>query len=337
MKGRKPKKHLSPKARMNANKSLDVIVVGAGVGGLSAAISLGSAQLRVLVLESAKQIGGKAGTASFDGVEFDTGPSVLTMPETFDAVFAQAGLEFRSLVRLRRPEPAFRYHFPSGASLDVFHEPERTYESIASVFGIKARDEFRRYLDGAKALWSLAAPHFVLSEAPDIGALLFSSIRQLRTLSTIDPLRTLQTAIERTVQTPELRMLLERYATYNGSDVRRAPAALGCIAHIELGMGGYGVEGGMVQLVHALGQAATRVGVEIRTQQTVAGLIVRSGRIAGIRTDSGQEILAERVVVNADLGHLAETLLPPSLGKPLLPEGELSMSAYSAVYMAKKR
>lgn len=322
---------------MNSNKNLDVIVVGSGVGGLSAAISLGSAGLRVLVLEAAAQIGGKAGVVNVEGVEFDTGPSVLTLPDTFDAIFAQAGLNFRELVRLRRPDPAFRYRFPSGATLDVFHELERTCESVGSVLGTKAREEFRHYLDNAKTIWDLAAPHFVLSEAPDLGGLLFSGISRLRALSVIDPLRTMQTAIERTVQTPELRTLLERYATYNGSDVRRAPATLGCIAHVELALGGFGVDGGIYQLVLALAQAAKHVGVEIRTQEPVAELLVRSGKIAGVRTEAGSEILAGCVVANTDLGQLVQTLLPPNLGKSLAPDGELSMSAYTAVYRAKKR
>ncbi|HEY5957749.1 MAG TPA: phytoene desaturase family protein [Polyangiaceae bacterium] len=318
-------------------ETVDTIVVGAGVGGLSAAIRLGSAGLRVLVLESGGRIGGKAGMEVVDGVAFDTGPSVLTLPEVFDEVFAHAGLDFRHEVELLQSDPGFRYHFPSGAVLDVYSELPRTLDSVGSVFGARAREEFASYLKHAASIWQSAAPHFVWSEAPDLTSLIFGGLGRLLAVRQIDAMRTLKESIERLVRTPELRMLLERYATYNGSDVRRAPATLGCIAHVELALGGYGVKGGMYRLVEALGRAAERVGVEIRTNSPVANLLLGSGAIRGVRMQDGREIRSSHVVVNADVGHLKHALLPAEQAHVVEVDGEPSMSAYNAVYRARRR
>ncbi len=321
---------------MSISANHDVIVIGAGVGGLAAATYLGAAGLSVAVLEAGPRIGGKTGVAECDGVVFDTGPSVLTLRESFDRVFAAAGLDFGSEVRLRRPEPAFRYHFPSGACLEVSHDLERTLSSVENTFGRRSRDEFHAYLEHAGRIWEAAAPHFVWSEAPDLAGLLFGGLSRLRAISKLDALRPMRAAIESMVSSPELRMLLERYATYNGSDFRRAPATLGLIAHVELALGGYGVEGGMYELVLALGRAAEHVHVEIMTNEPALEVLVEDGRIGGVRTRGGR-LRAQHVVVNADVGHLVESLLPPRHAKPLERTGEPSMSGYNAVYKALRR
>ncbi len=321
---------------MSSTTQQEVIVVGSGVGGLSAAILLGATGRKVLLLEAAAQWGGKAGTALVEGVEVDTGPSVLTLPEIFESIFRAAGTSLDQQLCLRKPEPAFRYRFADAGPLDVYLEPERTLQSVAQSLGTEASRELRRFLSRSAEIWDAAAPHFVWSEAPAWHGLLTGGWAQLRAVGRIDPLRTLQASIEQTVKTPELRMLLERYATYNGSDVRRAPGTLACIAHVELGLGGYGVQGGMHELVRSLVRTAQDLGVRMVAESPVTELLWESGRVAGVRCGQ-REHRAQAVVFNGEVAALAEGLLPKDAPSSGFKETERSMSAVNAIYRARRR
>jgi 1-hydroxycarotenoid 3,4-desaturase len=309
----------------------DVVIIGAGIGGLSASILLGAAGLRVLVLERANAIGGKAGTVMIDGVEVDTGPSVLTLPHVFDEIFLAAGMRREEQVELTQPEPAFRYIYRDGTELDVFHEFERTLDSVTNTLGKRAGLEFESYLASARTIWEAAAPHFVYNQAPDLKTLLFGGPSRWGAMTKIDPFRSMKAAIFAQVASPHLRMLLSRYATYNGSDVRTAPATLGCISHVELALGGYGVAGGMIELVRALSRAATQVGVEFRLGAEVDRVLNRAGTISGVRLTGGEVIAAQTVLANTDAAHLFSDLL----GAPnAITHGPPSMSAHTGIIRA---
>lgn len=312
----------------------DAIVVGAGVGGLCSAVLLGSQGLRVLVLERADSVGGKAGSLTIDGVEVDTGPSVLTLPEVFDEVFAAAGLRRSEEIVLTTPHPGFRYLFHDSTELDVFSSRERTIESVLGTLGSQAAMELSKYLDYSKRIWDAAAPHFVFSGAPELSTLLLGGPRKWKALSRVDPLRTLGEAIDSMVKTPHLRQLLKRYATYNGSDARTAPATLGCIAHVELALGGFGVLGGMFELVRALERAARRVGVEFCLGSEVEAITTDRRGVSGVVV-RGATLRSRRVIANADVAHLVEDLLEDASG--LRRATSLSMSAHTWVLRAQRQ
>jgi phytoene desaturase len=313
----------------------DAIVVGAGLGGLAAAIHLAAAGLSVDVLEAGERPGGKMGIAVIDGVEVDTGPSVLTLPETLDAVLRAAGTSLADEVALRAPEPAFRYLYPDGASVDVFAERARTLASVAATLGPAAGDELDAFLRYAERIWRAAAPHFVTGPAPSAASLVRGGLRSLGVLPRIDPLRTMWEAITARVRSPHLRWLLARYATYNGSDVRSAPATLNCIAHVELGTGGYGVEGGMYEVARALVRAAERRGVRIHCGTPVARILVEHGRAAGVETVAGGTRRAPLVVGNADAAHVFADLLPPARTRRRA--AEPSTSGWVGILRARRR
>lgn len=307
----------------------EVIVIGAGVGGLSAAITLAAAGRRVQVLEALDRPGGKAGVVAVDGAHFDTGPSVLTMPDVFQALLQLAGMKLADHAPLRSPSPAFQYTWADGATLDILPSLEATLARVAQTFGAKAERQFASYLAYAKGLWERGAERFVRGPAP--GAHLLLSPGNLLTLASLDPFKTLSATIDARVQEPHLRALLMRYATYNGSDPRRTPATLGCIAHVELALGGFGVEGGIGALVDALALAAERLGVQIRCGMPVRALAVEHGRVVGVDTDAGH-IAAEAVVANAD----AATVFGGLIDRPAQPL-ERSTSGWTCVVRAKRR
>ncbi|MEO1338767.1 MAG: NAD(P)-binding protein, partial [Myxococcota bacterium] len=135
----------------------EVIIIGAGMGGLGAAITAASRGCSVSVFESAARAGGKAGTTTIDGVEIDTGPSVVTLPEVFDKLFRAAGSQLSDEVTLRTEEPAFRYLYPDGTVLDMHHDIEHTLESIRSTLNEKAADEMAAFLRYAQDIWRAGA------------------------------------------------------------------------------------------------------------------------------------------------------------------------------------
>jgi phytoene dehydrogenase-like protein len=278
----------------------DAVIIGAGMGGLSAAITLASQGRKVCVLEARRQPGGKAGSLMLEGVRVDTGPSVLTLIDVFDTLFRTAGATIGDMVSLIRPSPAFRYVYADGVELDVHFELADTLESIANTLGSQAKLEFEAFMKYAARIWESASQAFVYGPAPSFALVLLQSFRALGLLSAIDPLHTMKQAIESRVQSPHLRMLLSRYATYNGSDVRRAPGTLNCIAHVELALGGYGVEGGIYRLVEALVETAEKLGVVIQTQARVEEILLEKRRVKGVALENRERIEASCAIANAD-------------------------------------
>lgn len=313
--------------------SLSVVVIGAGLGGLAAAIELAASGAAVQVIEAQARPGGKAGVQTVDGVEFDTGPSLLTLPEIARALLERApgGAE---RLRLTAPEPGFRYLWPDGVQVDVFIEPERTLADVERALGRRARDELAGFLAYAAEIWAAAAPPFMFAAAPSWRRP--PGLRELASLSRIDPLRTMDQAIFARVREPHLRSLLRRYATYNGSDVRRAPATLNCIAHVELTLGGFGVQGGIFALVEALVGVAEALGVRFSYGRPARRLLTAGGRVVGVEV-AGGSLAADAVVVNADPAHLVADLLPPAHRGAVRPAPEPSMSGWTGVFRAARQ
>lgn len=307
------------------------IVIGAGFGGLAAALVLATRGAKVTVLEAADTPGGKAGRVTVDGVGFDTGPSLFTLPQVLESLLALAGTRLDEHLSLIRSSPAFRYRYPDGTCLDIEDSLEGTRQSVARSLGTTAAREFDDFLAYSEKIWRAAAPHFVYGDAPTIRSLM-TRMSALFRLPAIDAMQSMQKAIYGRIKSPHLRALFMRFATYNGSDVRRAPATLNCIAHIELAMGGYGVEGGMHAVVEALVTTCEKLGVTFQMNAPVDGVQTQSGQVTGVRTQDGTEYRADLVVSNVDPAHLMEKLLPERYQSKS--KGEASMSAYNAVFKA---
>ncbi|MFK7985953.1 MAG: phytoene desaturase family protein [Sandaracinaceae bacterium] len=309
----------------------EVVVIGAGMGGLASALALASHGHAVTVVEAESRAGGKAGVVKVDGVEMDTGPSLLTLAHVFDELFQMAGTSLRDEVGLRPLSPAFDYRWPDGTQLVTGHRYVETRAAVRDTFGSQAAEDLDGFARHAKQIWDAAWPTFVAAEAPRYSTL-FKPSRWL-SMSKIDPLRTMKDAIDGRIRSPHLRDVMYRYATYNGSDPRHSPATLCCIAHVDLEEGGYGVEGGIAALVAALVRVAERLGVMFRYDSRVVGIDVRGGRARGVELADGAMLSADAVVANADVAHVHRALLSPSASsKAGLAHGEPpSMSAWNAI------
>lgn len=315
----------------------DVIVIGSGLGGLSAAVSLAAKGLAVTVLEAAPTLGGKANIVTLDGVECDTGPSVLTLPDTLDAVLREAGTSLADEVTLLTHTPAFRYVTARGEALDLMPTLPDTLTSVAKALGEPAAAELRAFMADAAEIWELSKIAFVYGEAPSVRSLWELGPAKMAGFGRVDPFRSMWTAICNKVKHPTLRMILARYATYNGSDPRAAPATLNCIAHVEIGLGGYGVRGGVYELVRALVRVGERLGVRHRASSPVESLVVEGGRAVGVTLRGGERLDAAAIVCNADVAHLHEHLLPKAKRKVVEAPETPSMSGWTGIVRARRR
>lgn len=319
-----------------SSSQIDVLVIGAGMGGLSAAIAAAAAGLRVRVLEAAAGPGGKMGCAQHEGVEFDTGPSLLTMIDVMDRVFRLAGTTRQEHLELVRADPAFRYIYPDGVSLDIFHDLEDSVESIRATLGPVAAQEYASFMQYSRGIWEAARHNFIECEAPSFTSMVKLGATKLRQVMAIDPLRSMWASIERQVSDPHLRTLLARYATYNGSNPYQAPATLNCIAWVEQGIGGWGIKGGMSELPRALERVAKNMHVEFVYNCPVASITLdKQQRVTGLITQAGERHEARAIVANADAALVAQSLLPAQTKHDIPLPSERSMSGWTALIKAK--
>ncbi|GIM94534.1 phytoene desaturase family protein [Paractinoplanes toevensis] len=277
-----------------------VVVIGAGVGGLAAAIRLGAAGHDVEVHERAVTVGGKLAVYERDGFRFDTGPSLLTLPQ----VFTDLGLRLPALQPL---DPVVRHFFPDGTVLDSSAEHEVFLERIAGAFGTGAAADWNRLWHRAERIWR-ASWRSVLRREVTPASLAALSWR-LTDLAAIAPGRSLRHLSLRYLRDPRLRMLLDRYATYTGADPRRAPAALAAIPYAELHFGGWYLPGGLGTIGTAMVDRCTDLGVRIVTSSAITKIETSGGRATGVRSAAGRTP-ADIVVSDVDALTLYRDLLP---------------------------
>jgi phytoene desaturase len=290
-----------------------VVVIGAGVGGLACAARLAAAGHRVNVFEQAPVVGGKLGRhehRTAEGVfRFDTGPSLLTLPQAFADLFAATGSTVERELDLVRLDPIVRHIFPDGVVLDSSSDSVAFGAHIAATLGPRAASDWQRLWHRAATVWSASWRH-VLRSSVDSPWTLARLAWRMGDLAVIGPGRTLRGLGRSYLSDPHLRVLLDRYATYTGSDPRRAPAALVAIPYAELTFGGWYLRGGLGTLADALVARCEALGVKIHTSAPVARVEISGGQAIGVRMVDGARVPAEVVVANADAAAVYRDLLP---------------------------
>jgi phytoene desaturase len=277
----------------------EIVVIGAGVGGLAAAARLAAAGHRVVVHERSGTAGGKLAVHERDGFRFDTGPSLLTLPQVFADL--NLGLKPEPL------DPVVRHVFPDGAVLDSSSSHEVFLDRIGATLGAGAAADWDRFWRRAERIWR-ASYESVLRRPVNAASLARLSWR-LGDLAAIAPGRSLRGLGRRYLRDPRLRMLLDRYATYTGTDPRRAPAALAAIPYAELTFGGWYLPGGLGTLASALLGRCRALGVRVELNSPVTAIEADTA-VRGVRLESGGFVPAGVVVSNVDAVTLYRELLP---------------------------
>lgn len=282
-----------------------VVVIGAGVGGLTAAIRLAGRGHPVTVVEQLDRPGGKMGEWREAGFRFDTGPSVVTMRPVIERLFHEAGRRLEDYLELAPLHPITRYHWRDGMVLDALQDEEAMCAEIARI-NPREVDGYRRFMRYAAELHRVVSRPFLYSRQPGWRDILRLPIADALK---IDALRTMYQAIRAHFRDPRLIQLFSRFATYNGSSPYQSPATLNVIAHVEMAQGAWYPRGGVYQIALALERLARELGVELRYGSRVAKIEIASGKVAGVMLEDGARLRARAVVANADVSEVYRRLI----------------------------
>lgn len=291
-----------------------VVVVGAGLAGLSAALHLRGDGREVVVLERDQMVGGRVGTHTGPGYEIDSGATVLTMPELIADALNAVGADFTSVdppLRIHPMAPAYHARFADGSGLDVFSDPERMVAEVTRVCG---RDEARRYLRLRRWLANVFDAEFARFMNANFDSPLdlvgsATSVRDLLRLVRLGGFGRLGAQVNRRVTDPRLRRIFTFQALYAGVAPARALAVYAAIAHMDTSLGVFSVDGGMRSVARGLADALVTAGGTVRLGADVDGLEFDGRRVVAVRTVGGDRYPCDAVVLTPDLP-VVDTLLP---------------------------
>lgn len=306
-----------------------IVVIGAGAGGLAAALSLAGQGFDVTVLEKADAVGGKMRQVFPAARPVDAGPTVFTMRWVFDALFEGAGARLDDHMTLRPATTLARHAWGPDAPFDLFADIDRAADEVGRYFSAQEAAAFRNFCaEGAAMFATLKAP-FLSASRPDPFTLAARvGVSGLGALAATRPFETLWAALGQRFSDPRLRQLFGRYATYCGSSPFRAPATLMLIAHVEQD-GVWLVDGGMHAAAQGVAAAAQRCGAVIRTGAGVARIETAHGRVSAVILEDGERIACDDAVFAGDTAALPEGLLGPDAARaaPPVPDALRSLSA----------
>ena len=275
-----------------------VVVVGAGLSGLSAALHLAGRGRRVTVLERGSHPGGRVGRADLSGYRIDTGPTVLTMPDIIDETFAAVGESTADRLDLHPVDPAYRASFADGSSLHVHSDAAAMAAEIERFAGRAEADGYLRLRNWLARLYQLEFDGFIAANFDSPLSLLTP---QLAKLAAIGGFRRWEPMVRRFITDERLLRVFTFQALYVGVPPNRALAAYAVIAYMDTVSGVYFPRGGMRALPDALAAAAADAGVEFRYDATVTELERSGSRVTAVRTDTGERFPADAVVLTTEL------------------------------------
>jgi phytoene desaturase len=286
-----------------------ISVVGAGIGGMSAAARLAKQGHQVTVFENSDQSGGKCRTEWFGDYAFDTGPSLLTLPAVFRDLFLKTGKRIEHVLDISPVDPAFNYNFADGSKVTFPNlSNPKTYQEIEKSFGISASQSWRQIIERSEKMWEASRDSFIESELTSIWPLLLRK-NLINQINQISPFTSLRSLSEKLNLDPHLKMIIDRYATYTGSDPRSAPAVLLTIAFVESTFGAWHIKGGIGQLSVALEQRCRDLGVDFKFKSLVTKILVERNKVKGVVLSDGKIIKSDLVVSNSDAEYTFNSLI----------------------------
>jgi phytoene desaturase len=279
---------------------MKIVVIGAGMGGMTSAARLARGGHEVALYEASDQVGGKCRTEWIGRVAFDTGPSLLTLPAVYKDFFQRTGKPMGLVCPIETVNPAFDYRFADESRVKFANlSRKETLDGIAESFGEQASGQWDQIMRRAEAMWDVSRGPFVESELKSPLSLL-KRITFFRDLLIIAPWKSLRKHADEILKDQHLRFIMDRYATYSGSDPRRAPAVLSTIAFVEESFGAWHVKGGLGNLAVQVHERAKDVGVAFHLNSPVAQINTVNGKATGIVLASGERVDADAVIANAD-------------------------------------
>ncbi len=303
-----------------------VVVIGAGVAGLTAAAHLAKAGLRVTVLEKHAEPGGRCSVIVRDGHRFDIGPTLLVMPLLYEAEFRALGADLHERLELRRVDPTYKLVFDDSNQLDLTSDMTSMKQQLEAIEP-GSFDGLRRYLREGGRHYELVVDRMVNREfRRPLDVVSFSTLRLL--LGT-KPLINHYRNSGAFVRAARLRIAFTFQDLYVGLSPFNAPATLSFLPYTELAHGVWYPHGGMYRIVETLVDIARDAGVEFAFGSTVAEIVTRADRTQGVRLADGSRLAADVVLANADLPWVYEHLLPRDRTAEALSRKQFSCSTIS--------
>ena len=275
-----------------------VVVVGAGLAGLSAALHLAGRGRAVTVVDRAQHPGGRVGRLDIDGYRLDTGPTVLTMPDIIEDAFAAVGESLCNRLELMPLKPAYHASFADGSALDVHSDGDAMAAEVERFAGGRQADGYLKLREWLTRLYHVEFDGFIAANFDSPLSLLSPQLAQL---AAIGGFRRWEPMVRRFISDDRLRRIFTFQALYAGVAPHRALAVYAVIAYMDTVSGVYFPRGGMRALPDALAAAATHAGVEFRYGADVSTLERSGAQVTAVHTGNGQRIPADAVVLTTEL------------------------------------
>ncbi len=275
-----------------------VVVVGAGLGGLSAALRLLGAGRQVTILERESVPGGRAGLLEVDGYRFDTGPTVLTMPDLIADALDCVDERLDDWLDLQPVEPLYRAFYPDGSTLDVHSDVDAMADEVERVCGSDEAAGYRRYVDFVAELYRYEMRDFI---DRNIDSPLDLLTPNLARLAAIGGFRRLAPKVHDYLKDPRTQRVFSFQSMYAGLSPYDALAIYAVIAYMDSVAGVFFPKGGMHAVPRALAGAAEKHGAVIRYGTEVSRVETQGSRAVAVHTVDGERIACDAVVLNPDL------------------------------------
>ncbi|HET7089490.1 MAG TPA: phytoene desaturase family protein [Anaerolineae bacterium] len=307
-------------------KTKSVVVVGAGIGGITAATHLAKRGLHATVLEKDSHPGGRCDRFSREGHHFDTGPTLFVMPLVYEAEFRALGTSMHERLDLQRVDPTYRLVFGDGSQLSLTSDMSSMRAQLESMQpgGFKS---LLRYLEEGDRHYQLAMDKLVnrgFRKASD-----FVTFQNLSLLFRLKPLLQHQRNVSRYFDDPRLKAAFTFQDGYMGMSPLQAPASFSFVPYTELAHGVWYPKRGMYSVVEALTDLARQAGVEFLFNSAVERIDTKAAKARGVLLAGGHRLEADVVLANADLPYVYQNLLPQDGMSKTMSRKRFSCSAIS--------
>ena len=274
------------------------VVIGAGIGGMATAIRLACQGFQVEVFEASDHIGGKLHVNERNGFRFDLGPSLFTLPHLVEELFELAKVPIDSYFEYSKLPSVAHYFWDDGTRLVATADQDLWAEEIAGKLGESSKN-VKRYFRRAAWTYENTREVFLENSLHRLPFCKFSFWRSLALLTFMPILGTLNQRNRKFFKNDKTIQLMNRYATYNGSNPYRTPAMMSMIPHLEHGIGAYMPKGGMHSITKALGELMSHCGVRVHLNSRVEEILLENDKTVGVKVN-GRVVSSSIVVSNVD-------------------------------------
>ncbi len=284
------------------------IIIGGGVGGLSAAIELASRGVEIDLIDPNSELGGKIHQTNFNGQFVDSGPTVLTMKWVFESLFNKASVNLEDEIKITKLDTIASHFWAKNQKLDLFSDRFKSAKAIENFSNKEEADRFLSFCNLSSKVFQTLEPGFINGQRPKITqSAELLGLPGIKLLSSIGPFRSFWHSLAKQFKDPRLQQLFARYSTYVGSSPWSAPATLMLIPHVEMS-GVWTINGGMIELTRAMMRLCKKLGVRIH-KNYCEEILTYKGHVSGVRLEDGSSFLAENIIFNGDINAIANGLL----------------------------